>query len=114
MILTCQHWVCLRNFLSEFAGCLLIVSHDRYFMDRLVDHLFVFEGDGVIKDFPETIPSIDCRWKKRVTEDKAQNTRPREQDASNQLPVQAGKQPVTRRLSYKDKREFRIYWKRNF
>ena len=42
----------LENFLSEFPGCLLIVSHDRYFMDRLVDHLFVFEGDGMIKDFP--------------------------------------------------------------
>ena len=42
----------LENFLSEFPGCLVIVSHDRYFMDRLVDHLFVFEGDGVIRDFP--------------------------------------------------------------
>lgn len=42
----------LENFLSEFPGCLLIVSHDRYFMDRLVDHLFVFEGDGNITDFP--------------------------------------------------------------
>ncbi len=42
----------LENFLSEFPGCLLIVSHDRYFMDRLVDHLFVFEGEGQIKDFP--------------------------------------------------------------
>ncbi|TMI87845.1 MAG: ABC-F family ATP-binding cassette domain-containing protein [Bacteroidetes bacterium] len=42
----------LENFLAEFPGCLVLVSHDRYFMDRLVDHLFVFEGDGVIKDFP--------------------------------------------------------------
>jgi ABC transport system ATP-binding/permease protein len=42
----------LENFLLEFQGCLIIVSHDRYFMDRLVDHLFVFEGDGVIRDFP--------------------------------------------------------------
>jgi ATP-binding cassette subfamily F protein uup len=42
----------LEDFLSEFPGCLVIVSHDRYFMDRLVDHLFVFEGDGVIRDFP--------------------------------------------------------------
>jgi ATP-binding cassette subfamily F protein uup len=42
----------LENFLSEFPGCLMIASHDRYFMDRLVDHLFVFEGDGVINDFP--------------------------------------------------------------
>lgn len=42
----------LENFLLDFKGCLLIVSHDRYFMDRLVDHLFVFEGQGKIKDFP--------------------------------------------------------------
>jgi ATP-binding cassette subfamily F protein uup len=42
----------LENFLSEYQGCLLIVSHDRYFMDRLVDHLFVFQGEGDIRDFP--------------------------------------------------------------
>ena len=42
----------LENFLNEFPGCLLIISHDRYFMDRLADHLFVFEGNGFIRDFP--------------------------------------------------------------
>src|SRR5690606_36691285 len=42
----------LEDFLDKFEGCLVLVSHDRYFMDRLVDHLFVFEGNGVIKDFP--------------------------------------------------------------
>ncbi|HAL95847.1 MAG TPA: ABC transporter, partial [Chitinophagaceae bacterium] len=42
----------LENFLLEFSGCLLIVSHDRYFMDRLVDHLFVFKGEGIIQDYP--------------------------------------------------------------
>jgi ATP-binding cassette subfamily F protein uup len=42
----------LEEFLMEFPGCILIVSHDRYFMDRMVDHLFAFEGDGVIRDFP--------------------------------------------------------------
>lgn len=42
----------LENFLSEFQGCILIVSHDRYFMDRLVDHLFVFEGAATVRDFP--------------------------------------------------------------
>jgi len=42
----------LEEFLADFKGCLLIVSHDRYFMDRLVDHVFVFEGNGVISDFP--------------------------------------------------------------
>lgn len=42
----------LEDYLQNFAGCLMIVSHDRYFMDRLVDHLFVFEGQGKIRDFP--------------------------------------------------------------
>lgn len=42
----------LEEFLEEFKGCVLIVSHDRYFIDRLVDHTFVLEGDGSIKDFP--------------------------------------------------------------
>jgi ATP-binding cassette subfamily F protein uup len=42
----------LEDYLERFDGCLLIVSHDRYFMDRLVDHLFVFKGDGTISDFP--------------------------------------------------------------
>ena len=42
----------LEDFLMEFPGCVIIVSHDRYFMDKIVDHLFVFEGDGKIRDFP--------------------------------------------------------------
>jgi len=42
----------LENFLLDFPGCLLVVSHDRYFMDKIVDHLFVFRGDGVVEDFP--------------------------------------------------------------
>jgi ATP-binding cassette subfamily F protein uup len=42
----------LEDYLLNFQGCTIIVSHDRYFMDKLVDHIFVFEGDGVIKDFP--------------------------------------------------------------
>ncbi len=42
----------LENFLQSYPGCVLIVSHDRYFMDKLVNHLFVFEGEGVIRDFP--------------------------------------------------------------
>ena len=44
----------LEDFLMEFGGCVLIVSHDRYFMDKLIDHLFVFEGKGEIRDFPGT------------------------------------------------------------
>ena len=42
----------LEDYLSDFKGCLIIVSHDRFFLDKLADHLFVFMGNGVIKDFP--------------------------------------------------------------
>jgi ATP-binding cassette subfamily F protein uup len=42
----------LESFLMDFPGCLIVVSHDRYFMDKIVDHLFVFRGDGVVEDFP--------------------------------------------------------------
>src|SRR6476646_5426288 len=79
----------LENFLSEFAGCLLIVSHDRYFMDRLVDHLFVFEGDGVIRDFPGNYSQYRLSQKERVTEDK-------ESKASI----------LKRKLSFKEQREY--------
>ena len=56
----------LEEFLQDFPGCILIVSHDRYFMDRLVDHLFAFEGNGEIRDFPVTILNIEPgnNWKK--------------------------------------------------
>ena len=42
----------LESFLLDYPGCLMVVSHDRYFMDKIVDHLFIFRGDGVIEDFP--------------------------------------------------------------
>lgn len=47
----------LEEYLQDFKGCVIVVSHDRYFMDKVVDHLLVFKGEGSIKDFPETIPN---------------------------------------------------------
>jgi ABC transport system ATP-binding/permease protein len=97
----------LENFLSEFPGCLLIVSHDRYFMDRLVDHLFVFEGDGVIRDFPGNYSQYRI-WQKQQEEELKQaseiNISPKE---NNTLPV-IKEQPaiVKKQLSFKEKREF--------
>jgi ABC transport system ATP-binding/permease protein len=58
----------LEDFLTNFQGCVLIVTHDRYFMDKLVDHLFVFEGNGVVRDFPGNY--TEYRDKKEM-EDKA-------------------------------------------
>jgi ATP-binding cassette subfamily F protein uup len=93
----------LENFLSEFPGCLVIVSHDRYFMDRLVDHLFVFEGDGVVRDFPGNYSLYRLEGMKKEEESHKQEIK------SAQQPATSNQQPVTsnqRQLSYKEKREF--------
>ena len=47
----------LEDYLANFKGCLIVVSHDRFFLDRIVDHLFVFKGNGVVRDFLATIPT---------------------------------------------------------
>ncbi|NQX97936.1 MAG: ABC-F family ATP-binding cassette domain-containing protein [Flavobacteriales bacterium] len=60
----------LEDFLMEFQGCLIIVTHDRYFMDKLVDHLFVFEGEGKIKDFIGNYNDYRLNYKKPETKDK--------------------------------------------
>jgi ATP-binding cassette subfamily F protein uup len=87
----------LENFLSEFTGCLLIVSHDRYFMDRLVDHLFVFEGNGVISDFPGNY----SQYREQVKEP------PESMPDKKAAPVQSLDAAVgKRKLSYKEQREF--------
>jgi ABC transport system ATP-binding/permease protein len=92
----------LENFLSEYAGCLLIVSHDRYFMDRLVDHLFVFEGDGEVRDFPGNYSSyrLSLKDKENVTKlDEEKNEK--EKIVSSNSPAL-----VKRKLSYNEKREW--------
>lgn len=94
----------LENFLAEFPGCLLIVSHDRYFMDRLVDHLFVFEGNGSIKDFPGNYTQFRL-WQKAQEEEADSEQSPVTtvaQQPSTTQPVTATK----RKLSFKEKREF--------
>lgn len=93
----------LENFLSEFPGCLVIVSHDRYFMDRLVDHLFVFEGDGMVRDFPGNYSLY------RLEGMKAEEEKQKPEEKVIQQPAINIQQPVTsnqRQLSYKEKREF--------
>lgn len=89
----------LENFLLDFQGCLLIVSHDRYFMDRLVDHLFVFEGAGEIRDYPGNYSQYR-EWLK----DKEAFPEEKKPD----LPKQAQAQNQKRKLSYKEQREFEM------
>lgn len=93
----------LENFLSEFPGCLLIVSHDRYFMDRLVDHLFVFEGEGVVRDFPGNYSQYRL-WLKEKEEDEKTETKTAKQEVKTAAATV--KEAEKKKLSYKEKREF--------
>lgn len=92
----------LENFLSEYQGCLLIVSHDRYFMDRLVDHLFVFEGEGVVRDFPGHYSDYRI-WLRE--EEKAASLRKEVQKAET-IPEEKTGAKDKKKLSFKEKREF--------
>jgi ABC transport system ATP-binding/permease protein len=92
----------LENFLDEFQGCMLIVSHDRYFMDRLIDHMFVFEGDGVVRDFPGNYSDYRTWLKQQEQAANKQPEKPVEKPAAAPPPPAAAK----KQLSYKEKREF--------
>ncbi|MDE3235762.1 MAG: ABC-F family ATP-binding cassette domain-containing protein [Bacteroidota bacterium] len=91
----------LENFLSDYQGCVLIVSHDRYFMDRLVDHLFVFEGDGVIRDFPGNYTQY------RV-EEKNENKQQAEEKKKEEAVVKQIQTVEKKKIGFKEKREFEI------
>jgi ABC transport system ATP-binding/permease protein len=98
----------LENFLSDYQGCIIIVSHDRYFMDRLVDHLFVFQGDGDIRDFPGNYSQYRLALKdnEKLTDAGTQMSDSKQEKIikpSTALP--AGE---TRKLSFKEKREFEL------
>lgn len=90
----------LENFLSDFQGCLMIVSHDRYFMDRLVDHLFVFEGDGIVTDYPGNYSQYRI-WQKEKENNQPPVPSPQKKETA--ITVAASSKP---RMSYKEKREF--------
>ena len=97
----------LENFLQNFQGCLIIVSHDRYFMDRIVDHVLAFEGDGKIKDFVgnfseyrESRKMEEGRWKSDHLNQKIENFK----EAEAKLPASSSQLPA-RKLSFKEQRE---------
>src|SRR5690606_35664170 len=84
-------------------GCLLIVSHDRYFMDRLVDHLFVFEGDGVIYDFPGNYTQYRLQQKEG---EKGKGEKSAPPAAAQDQPGATATPKEKKKLSYKEQREF--------
>ena len=94
----------LENFLNDYQGCVLIVSHDRYFMDRLVDHLFVFEGNGEVRDFPGNYTQYRLEEKEKEKRGSSLNARPEPVVAKVvETPKPVEKQG--RKLSFKEKQE---------
>ena len=99
----------LEEFLSEFPGCVLIVTHDRYFMDRLVDHLFIFEGEGHVRDFPGNYTQYRENLAERELKGKTEEkTVPAAAALAPAAPVKQQEVPNTaaRKISFKEKFEF--------
>lgn len=96
----------LEDFLMNYQGCIIIVSHDRYFMDKLVDHLFVFEGDGVVRDFPGNYTQYR-EWEKDQEKAKTEVPRPMEAPVEAPAPVQQVEQKG-KKMSFKEKRELEL------
>ena len=88
----------LEDYLQKFKGCVIVVSHDRFFMDRTVDHLFVFEGNGVIKDFPGNYSDYR-EWKNLQKEEKAVKKEERPKEREN-------KRDYSAKMSFKERKEF--------
>jgi ATP-binding cassette subfamily F protein uup len=102
----------LERFLEDYQGCVLIVSHDRYFMDRLVDHLFIFEGNGEVRDFPGTYTQYriwlkdnekkENKWQAlEQNKSKGQSTEASIIATTNEAPPTA-----KRKIGFKEKREY--------
>ena len=96
----------LEEYLQDFAGCVIVVSHDRYFMDKVVDHLLVFKGEGEIQDFPGNYTQYRewCRLQPKTegegAEKKATKPTAKEQPSATQ------KKEGKRKMIYKEKREY--------
>ena len=88
----------LEEYLIDFTGCVIVVSHDRYFIDKIVDHLLVFKGNGVIQDFPGNYTQYR-EWKSlQSAEEKKQ--------ISSAKPKREKPQQEKRKMTYNEKRRF--------
>lgn len=96
----------LEEYLQDFAGCVIVVSHDRYFMDKVVDHLLVFKGEGEIQDFPGNYTQYRewCRLQPKTEGEEAEKkaTKP----TAKEQPSATQKKEGKRKMTYKEKREY--------
>lgn len=101
----------LEEYLQDFAGCVIVVSHDRYFMDKVVDHLLVFKGEGEILDFPGNYTQYR-EWSRMQAKDEAEQAKPAKSGNATAESDGAGtaKRDANfenkRKMSYKEKREY--------
>lgn len=101
----------LEEYLQDFAGCVIVVSHDRYFMDKVVDHLLVFKGEGEIQDFPGNYTQYS-EWSRMQAKDEAEQAKPAKSGNATAESDGAGtaKRDANfenkRKMSYKEKREY--------
>ena len=101
----------LEEYLQDFAGCVIVVSHDRYFMDKVVDHLLAFKGEGEIQDFPGNYTQYR-EWSRMQAKDEAEQAKPAksgnataENDGAGTAKRDANFENK-RKMSYKEKREY--------
>ena len=101
----------LEEYLQDFAGCVIVVSHDRYFMDKVVDHLLVFKGEGEIQDFPGNYTQYR-EWSRMQAKDEAEQAKPAKSGNATAESDGAGtaKRDANfenkRKMSYKETREY--------
>ena len=95
----------LEEFLQGYGGCLIVISHDRYFMDKVADHLLVFQGGGQIKDFPGNYSDY-LEWKRlNESEERAAGSRENKKIQEKQMPKQSSAPSGKRKRTYQENRE---------
>ncbi len=92
----------LEEYLQDFPGCMIVVSHDRFFMDRVVDHLLVFKGDGVINDFPGNY----SQYREWSALQSKETEKAKDNESKEKKTAASYRNDTRRKLSFKEKREF--------
>ena len=96
----------LEEYLAGFRGCVIVVSHDRYFMDKVVDHIFEYKGEGIIKDFPGNYTQL--REKQKTNEKQLSLAKPSKNTDHEGQPETVSKKEKKQGLTFKEKKEFEV------
>jgi ATP-binding cassette subfamily F protein uup len=94
----------LEEYLAAFRGCVIVVSHDRYFMDKVVEHIFEYKGNGIIKDFPGNYTQL--RENQLEAEKQSEVAKPSKKQVQEESPEMSLKKERKKGLNFKEKREF--------